>query len=108
MTFGDRLRRYRISRGLTLRQFADGTSISHATLGRIEHDGGDPADQHTRRAAKLIQLRYGVPADWLLYGSVPAQRKESAQVTHGYGVGAKVFRFPARPRSWSHGELVSA
>ena len=72
-----------------------------------ETSGVKPRDYAA--VCEKIAQRTGCSLFWLMTGrDLPAQRKESAQVTHGYGVGAKVFRFPARPRSWSHGELVPA
>lgn len=75
LTFGDRLRRARLNLGLDQRDFAKGIDMHHATVSRYEHDGGR-GDSSTRRVALLIQLRYGVSADWLLYGTVPEQRGE--------------------------------
>ncbi len=72
--FGDRLHRYRLSRGMTLREFAQGTNVSHATIGRYERIGGNPNDPAVQRLATLLQLRHRVPAEWLLTGTVPQQR----------------------------------
>ena len=63
---------------MTLKDFAEGTHLSASTIGRYEHDGGDVNDDATQRAAKLLQMRHRVSADWLLYGEEPPQ------VTHGY------------------------
>jgi transcriptional regulator with XRE-family HTH domain len=76
--FGDRLHRYRLSRGMTLRQFAEGTNVSHATIGRYERTGGNPGDPAVQRLAKLLQMRHRVPAEWLLTGAVPQQRSQWA------------------------------
>ena len=65
--FGDRLRRFRIARGLTLREFAEDMPVSAATLGRYEHDGGRD-DDATRRLALLVSSHWGIDAQWLLTG----------------------------------------
>jgi len=78
--FGDRLHRYRLSRGMTLRQFAEGTNVSHATIGRYERIGGNLSDPAVQRLAKLLQLRHGVPAEWLLQGTAPDPKTEGRTV----------------------------
>jgi transcriptional regulator with XRE-family HTH domain len=72
MTFGDRLRRTRLELGLDQRTMADALNIHHATISRYERDG-HTIDKPTKRLAALVQLRYGVSADWLLYGTTPDQ-----------------------------------
>lgn len=73
ITYGDRLRRTRLAHGLNQAEFADQVRVDRALIAR--HELMDAPPQRNRRAlAALIELRYGVPSDWLLYGVVPAQR----------------------------------
>ena len=83
MTYGDRVRRARLAQGLTQEQFADEVGVTPTLLGRHE-TSDEPPTRNRRALAAMIQLRYGIDADWLLTGeSVPAQRSVGAQVTRG-------------------------
>lgn len=77
-TYGERLRRVRRVAGLTQAQFADEIGCTQSQLSRHE-DMEMPPQRGRALIANSVQLRYGVPSDWLLYGVVPAQRD-----THQY------------------------
>jgi len=66
ITFGDRMRRLRLTLNLTQDEFAEQIGLSSATIGKYEL-----LERPTRSAkhvAATIQLRYGVPRTWLLDG----------------------------------------
>ena len=73
MTYGDRLRRARLSQGMDQQAFADAVQVDRALVAR--HERMDAPPQRNRRAlAAQVELRFGVPTEWLLTGTVPAQR----------------------------------
>lgn len=73
ITYGDRLRRTRLAHGLNQAEFAAEVRVDRALIAR--HELMDAPPQRNRRAlAALIELRYGVPSEWLLTGAIPAQR----------------------------------
>jgi transcriptional regulator with XRE-family HTH domain len=67
--FGDRLRRVRINAGMTQDTFGESIGISGATVGKYELLDHEP--KMARPVAAAVQLRFGIPADWLLTGREP-------------------------------------
>lgn len=67
ITYGDRLRRVRLDQGLNQEQFAAEVGADRAQIARHELMTVPP--QRNRRAlAAMVELRYGVPSEWLLTG----------------------------------------
>lgn len=86
ITFGDRLRRLRLDLHMTQGDLARAVNVSTATIGKYEL-----LDEPTRTATHLaatIQLLYGVPREWLLTGTVPAQRAGIESREYQYGLAA--------------------
>jgi transcriptional regulator with XRE-family HTH domain len=75
MTYGDRVRRVRLDEGMDQRRFAAEIGVEQPTLGRHERLD-EPPSRNRRAIASMIQLRFGVPADWVLTGQVPAARSQ--------------------------------
>lgn len=72
MTYGDRVRRARLDQGLTQEEFAEQIGTTQTLLGR--HEKLDAPPSRNRRAlASMIQLRFGVDADWLLTGDLDSR-----------------------------------
>ena len=70
-TYGDRVRRVRLDTGLTQDEFAEQVGVTQAVISRHEKLDAPPS-RNTRSLALLIQLRYDVPANWTLTGTVVA------------------------------------
>lgn len=79
MTYGDRIRRARLAQGLTQEEFAREVGSTQGIISNHEKLDRPPL-RNTRALPLMIQLRYGLDADWLLYGDVPPQRA-AADVT---------------------------
>ena len=119
ITFGDRLRRLRMDLHLSQDELGQEIGVSGATIGKYEVL--PRPTRMARHVAASIQLRYGVPAEWMLTGSIPQgpSAADEAQVTHDYdsaataglglgynagvahtgnmqGYGAKLYLFPGR------------
>jgi transcriptional regulator with XRE-family HTH domain len=80
-TYGDRLRRARLDTGLTQQQFAEQIGVTQAIISRHEMMDAPPT-RNRRVVALLVQMRYGVPSDWLLTGVVPPQRTDVTRRYH--------------------------
>lgn len=65
--FGDRLRRLRITVGMTQDEFGEAIGLAGATIGKYELIAYEP--KTAKLVANSVQLRFGVPAGWLLYGT---------------------------------------
>jgi transcriptional regulator with XRE-family HTH domain len=86
ITYGDRVRRARLSTGLTQQEFADQVGVTSTLLGR--HEGMDEPPTRNRRAlAVMIEHAYGIDADWLLTGEAPG----SSEGTEGLSVAGVRF-----------------
>lgn len=75
ITYGDRIRRTRLSQGLTQAEFADAIHADRAVVARHELMD-EPPGRNRRGLVSLIELRFAVPSDWLLTGVVPPQRTD--------------------------------
>ena len=69
VTFGDRLRRLRLSRGMDQKQFGDAIGISGATVGKYELQLHDP--RQSRLVLNSIRLVYGKDAAAFVAGEDP-------------------------------------
>lgn len=75
-TFGSRLRRVRIARGLTQEELGKKTGLSNRMVAYYEIQGGTPSPTQVARFAKIL----GVSADELV-GATRASRNGSAEAT---------------------------
>lgn len=64
LTPAARLRAFRLAGGLTIRAFSAELGVSKGYVGDIENGRCEPSRNFARKLAE----RYGVSADWLLFG----------------------------------------
>lgn len=69
VTFGDRLRRLRLSQGMDQKQFGDAIGVSGATVGKYELQLHDP--RQARLVLNSIRLVYGKDAAAFVAGADP-------------------------------------
>ena len=69
VTFGDRLRRLRLSQGMDQKQFGDAIGVSGATVGKYELQLHDP--RQARLVLNSIRLVYGKDAAAFVVGADP-------------------------------------
>lgn len=69
------MRRLRLTLGMTQEEFGAAVGISGATVGKYEIQPRTP--KLGRVIANSVQLRFGVPAQWLLTGAEPGPGPES-------------------------------
>ena len=72
MTFGDRLREARRSRGMTIQELAGKSGISYPTISLYENDRRDPSFLNVFCISEVL----GVSLDWL------AGRETEMEVKH--------------------------
>lgn len=76
--FGDRLRRVRIEAKMTQDEFGEAVGLAGATIGRYELVSHQP--KTAKVVANSVQLRFGIPAEWLLSGELPSPTQSTVNV----------------------------
>jgi transcriptional regulator with XRE-family HTH domain len=86
-----------LDEGLNQEEFAQAVGVEPSLIGRHE-TLNDPPSRNRRALASMIQLRFGVDADWILNGDeLPAQR--GGKVTGDYRASRSATILQFRPRA---------